>query len=171
MNLDNFLQGAPLGTLAFGIADNHDKSYVVLGIKESGRNLRDLGQTVKVISNFVVAKISGVIVVAIYLDIPDWPKNRYECFYNYHANPAALNIWIAQDFQPVAFYTKEGRKRTVAISNSLGQRLAEYQTDLTEHPVWSMEQFDEAKAGYCRRITPDQTRTEGLLVNKPCQPR
>jgi len=169
MTLDDLLPRAPLGTLTFNIADINNKPYVVLGLKESGQNVRVLGKTVKVITNLALAKIDNVIVVAIYVELPDWPGNRYECFYNYHASPEVLNIWIQQDRQLVSFYTKEGRKRTIAISNSLGQQLAEYQTLLVEHTAWTMEQFDQAKAEYCRRITPDQTRTEALLVNKPFQ--
>jgi len=147
--IETFMKQSPLGVMIPLIAEIENKHYVVLALKETGGNIRLLPKKVKVYATVAPIPINNVIVVSIFVELPDWPGNRYECVYNFHANPKMLDIWINQEVQPVAFYTKEGRKRMIALDNDLiGGQLAGWQQTLVESSAWTTEDFDKAKAEY-----------------------
>ena len=157
MNVETLIQTAPVSTMVYGrfkAAPLLSNTGASGGAWQTGLFIREDEQTIQRLSAtpvfalraglFELGRACAVVVMCQPLDIAD---TFYESFWNWHGeNKKEFHDMAAQDRLPILFYSRFGRRRSVAVNNAkLKAFFAGALKRLNAWPLWSMREFDDVK--------------------------
>jgi hypothetical protein len=122
---------------------------VAFMVKEESARIPHLGGVVFLRTGLSMQHGVGLIPILLRLGPED--QDIFETWLNFHApgkfgrKNDHLEVLAEQERIPILFYGERGRERNVVIRNSAQQGFREMLQIVQRLPVWSMQEFDDAR--------------------------